>query len=368
MASVRVIHAHTGGGLRGGIAAYIGLLCRNQKFATFEYIVACSDSQACEAKELYGTTKQYHLPETYTVSTLPRFVRHLVEACRNHKCQCIHAHALRVATASVIAGAIVRVPVIYTNHGLRFSQKKTWWSRLVFFAWEAVVCSVTKRVVCIRQSDFDLLNTLMPWLGNKTCLIRTRIDGHSGANVVITEPPNPLLLGVGSLLPVKNPRLFIQWVKKCKESNLEFTAKWLGDGPLRSECIDITKRALLPIEWPGQATRVQVREEMLRASLLLITSEYESMPLAALEAMSVGLPIVVSPFRGVNDFVEDKATGLIIDSSDAESAAERIAALLSDKTLRTKMADNARRRFTELFCDSSQMVDEYEALYRELAH
>jgi glycosyltransferase involved in cell wall biosynthesis len=366
MALVRVIHAQAGGGVNGGIAAYVGLLCRNQQFGASERVVTCSDVQNSETIKLYGNSKRSFLPETYSAASLPYFVRRLVEASRTNRCQCIHAHALRAAAASVIAGLIVRTPVIYTNHGIRFSQKASCIPRLISYLCEALVCLLAKHIVCVRQSDLDLLVAAMPWLRKKCSLIRTRIGAFSAATREKQEPANHVLLGVGTVLPVKNPRRFIQWIQLCKKANVSFTAKWLGDGPLRAECEGITKAALLPIEWVGQVTPSRVAEEMSQASLLLITSDYESGPLTALEAMSVGLPVIARGFRGASDVIKDKKTGLILDSTDEHYAGERIAALLNDRALRVQMSESARRQFAEFFCDSTQMVDEYEALYRKL--
>lgn len=363
---MRVLHAQTGDGLGGGIATYVSSLCRQRKPGSVEYIATCSDPSSSVAKELYGDTTCVRLPATYTPLTMCAFIRRLVQVCRVYQCQCIHAHALRAAATCIAAGIIAQVPVVYTNHGLRFSQKTAWHARIAFYIGECIICTLAKHVVCVRQSDYEMLSAMMPWLRKKMSVIRTRIDRAIASDVEVREPSNHVLLGVGTIIPVKNPHLFIRWLQMCKRENLQFTAKWLGDGPMRTECVNITRRNSLPIEWPGHVTPAQVTEEMSQASLLLITSDYESGPITALEAMAVGLPVIVRRFRGVSDVIQDNKTGLIISGHDEEFIGKRIAALLNNSLLRAQMAINARWRFNELFCDTSRMLDEYEALYRKL--
>lgn len=360
---MKVLQVQTGDGLAGGIAGYVSSLCRRGIESGYECTVACSDPLSPKATELYGTSSLYTARETYGVLQIPACVREVLQAGRRSNAKVIHAHALRAGFVCALAKALTRNPLIYTNHGLRFTQKTNRFTCVLFYCLEAIVATCANRIICVRQTDFQLLNRCMPWVSTKTTLVTTRID--SAATSSRKSPQQPyLLLGVGSLLPVKNPELFVRWVAGIAEAGVDVRAKWLGDGPLRSSCQMLTEDMGLPVQWCGNVTSDNVRREMAEAALLLLTSDYETAPLVAIEAMSAGLPVVARDIHGICDTIRNNETGVIVQNDNEQSARDAILSVLRHPASWMRLSEGARKAYEKQFRGTDQLRAEYASIYR----
>jgi glycosyltransferase involved in cell wall biosynthesis len=95
------------------------------------------------------------------------------------------------------------------------------------------------------------------------------------------------------------------------------------------------------------------------------SSDFEGSPLAVLEYMEAGLPVVSTRVGGVPDLVEDGVTGLLVDRGSPEALAHAIAELLRDPHRRAQMGGLARDRRRSEF-DIEVMVERIERLYEDL--
>jgi glycosyltransferase involved in cell wall biosynthesis len=95
------------------------------------------------------------------------------------------------------------------------------------------------------------------------------------------------------------------------------------------------------------------------------SSDFEGSPLAVLEYMEAGLPVVSTRVGGVPDLVEDGVTGVLVDRGDPAALARGIGELLRDPQRRAQMGRLARDRRRREF-DIEVMVDRIEDLYEDL--
>ncbi|MDE0960463.1 MAG: N-acetyl-alpha-D-glucosaminyl L-malate synthase BshA [Planctomycetota bacterium] len=117
------------------------------------------------------------------------------------------------------------------------------------------------------------------------------------------------------------------------------------------------------ISWLGPIDDIAAL--LASSDLFLLPSENESFGLAALEAMSSGLPVVATRSGGLPDVVVDGETGLLAEVGDIESLAAHCHRLLTDAPLRHKMSSTARKVATEKFGWES-VLHCYENAYRQL--
>ena len=148
---------------------------------------------------------------------------------------------------------------------------------------------------------------------------------------------------------------------------MPYRALWVGDGPLRPSLEREAEATSVPVEFPGHLGRSRVFELLAESSALLLTSAFETLPLAVLEAYSQGAPVVCGRFEGVEDFVVHESTGLIVDADDSGAAAAALARLLGDPRLRSRLGEGARRLFTERFSGSEVMAQAYAEQYAAVA-
>jgi len=96
-----------------------------------------------------------------------------------------------------------------------------------------------------------------------------------------------------------------------------------------------------------------------------LSSFSEGVPVALLEAMSMGLPAVATRVGGVPEVLAENTEGLVVPPGDAVALAEALARLLGDRALRERLGQAARARVERSFA-SEAICSRYQALYREL--
>lgn len=112
----------------------------------------------------------------------------------------------------------------------------------------------------------------------------------------------------------------------------------------------------------GWVRAAEKDKALQQANLFLLPSYQEGFPVAVLEAMSYGLPVISTPVGGIPELVIDGETGFLISPGDVAALVEKINLLLSDSTLREQMGGNGRQHIQEKF-DTKTMIQELFALY-----
>jgi glycosyltransferase involved in cell wall biosynthesis len=106
-------------------------------------------------------------------------------------------------------------------------------------------------------------------------------------------------------------------------------------------------------------------ERLARADLFVLPTHGEGMPIAILEAMAAGLPIVATEVAGIPDMVRNEQEGLLIPLGDVPALAEAIMRLFRSPDLRNAMGRRAAKRVMQEY-DLSRGVENWEHLYRSL--
>jgi glycosyltransferase involved in cell wall biosynthesis len=92
----------------------------------------------------------------------------------------------------------------------------------------------------------------------------------------------------------------------------------------------------------------------------------EGSPVAIVEAMASGLPVVSTAIGGIVDQVIDGETGYLMAQHDVTSMARAMTKLVDDDELRSRLGENARARAIELF-DSSVLTEHLRGLVQDVA-
>ncbi|MDI6784618.1 MAG: N-acetyl-alpha-D-glucosaminyl L-malate synthase BshA, partial [bacterium] len=101
------------------------------------------------------------------------------------------------------------------------------------------------------------------------------------------------------------------------------------------------------------------------ADLFLLPSEQESFGLAALEAMSCGIPVIATKIGGLPELVIDGETGFLSEVGDVEHMAHNAVRLLTDSELRAQFRQNSRDRAVSVF-NAHQIIPHYEQYYHRI--
>jgi N-acetyl-alpha-D-glucosaminyl L-malate synthase BshA len=140
----------------------------------------------------------------------------------------------------------------------------------------------------------------------------------------------------------------------------------IGDGQDRSVAMELAETLGVERDIAFLGKQDDVESLLAAADLFLLCSQEEAFGLAALEAMSCGVPVIATTVGGVPEVVEDGKTGFLLAPGDVEGMARAALALLADRQRHAEFRTAARQRAVSLF-DTSLIVPQYEAYYREIA-
>jgi glycosyltransferase involved in cell wall biosynthesis len=165
-------------------------------------------------------------------------------------------------------------------------------------------------------------------------------------------------LFVGRLSPEKGVLTLLEAAKKGG-----FPLEILGGGPLK-ERVEEAAASHPNIKYLGFQPRDVILDKMKRAQALLFTSVwYEGLPLTILEAMSCGLPILISNLGNLNEIVTEGKDGLWFTPGNADSLLGAIARFEAGD--RTKLAEGARQTYLERYTPVQNLAG-LEKVYSEL--
>jgi L-malate glycosyltransferase len=137
-----------------------------------------------------------------------------------------------------------------------------------------------------------------------------------------------------------------------------------GDGPERASLERAAEtRGLRNVRFLGQQT--DVRPVLWSSDLLAMPSRQEAMPMAALEALACGVPVVGSRVGGIPEIVSEGENGLLVPVEDAGGLSEAIEGLLADEPRRRSLSEGAVRLIQPYGLES--FVGTLEAMYCALA-
>jgi starch synthase len=121
------------------------------------------------------------------------------------------------------------------------------------------------------------------------------------------------------------------------------------------------------VHWTDQYVndREAIRRHLAAADVYAFPSRNEGFPVAPVEAMACGLPVVAADAPGVADILGEDAAGTIVPIGDAEAFARALGSLLDDEALRVNLGARARRRAEERFSQESVGRELRELLFGE---
>ena len=281
----------------------------------------------------------------------------------------LHAHMHDSAMWARLSGRLAGVPVMLTTeHG------KELWKGPVRIAIDHHLSRWTARHIAVSRDGMELRQKRERLPAEKMILIpngvripevadlahsRSRLRDEFGlaqddqvigtVGRVVAAKGYEHLLGALAILRRDCPR--VRWLA-------------VGDGDLRGALAERAVAAGLgdAVVWAGR--RSDVDELLATMDIWVMSSIREGLPVALLEAMAAGCPIVATDVGGIPDAVRDAREGLIVPAGDAEALAYAIARMLSDRSFALKMGAAARARAIAEYGIMS-VAERIESVYRD---
>lgn len=265
----------------------------------------------------------------------------------------IHLHSSKAGFLGRIVSFLLgkSKKTIYTPHAISFlrldvSPKKRkifiWMEKFAgFFGGKIVACSQSEKEVIEEQG---IKNVTFINNGIKPLEIEKKVNTSDKITII----------SVGRLSIQKNPKLFNDIALEFIDNpNIQFI--WCGDGELKSELTSPN------IKCTGWIERKTLKNYLANADIYLSTSLWEGLPLSVLEAMSIGLPVVLSDCVGNRDLVENKD----FLYQDKQKAVQMINYYIKNKKILKKESLKSKIIFDRYF-KLDRMSNSYYYLYKNL--
>jgi glycosyltransferase involved in cell wall biosynthesis len=295
---------------------------------------------------------------------LGRAATSLAGPLRRFRPDLVHVHNVRAtavtALAARLAFPLTGVPMLTTFHGVLPREYRS----------AASVLRAPRRVACVSQDVADGLREaglpvsritiiengvpLRPPLSDER---RKRLDDELGLD------GRPVVSIVGRLVPQKAHQRFLEAAIAVAERAPETRFLVVGDGPLRPE-LERSARELALDQVRFTGVRPDAGDIISRSALLVFSSDWEGLSLAALESLAAGVPVVASDVQGMRELLSAGA-GVLVAGGEPRGLADAIVSLLRDEGRRQAMGRIGRALVRERYSIEG-MLDAYALLYRRL--
>ena len=196
-------------------------------------------------------------------------------------------------------------------------------------------------------------------------LLRTVHNGIDITSAGVLERPRGqavVFVTTGRLAAIKNHTMMIGGLRRVIDAGVPARLVIAGDGPERGRIENCVREHGLQDQVSLLGFRSDVRPILAGADIFLMTSRYEGISIAMLEAMRAGLPVVATRVGGVPETVRDRVTGLLVGPDDLAGLAEAMLRLARSPALREEMGRHARDFLAAEF-SLAQMAHRYFELY-----
>lgn len=189
--------------------------------------------------------------------------------------------------------------------------------------------------------------------------------GRDAARAALAlNPDQPVVMTVGRLTHIKAQDLLVEATLGLARF-ADVAVVIVGEGPWYSRL----KAQATTLGVDGSVHlighRPDARALLDAADVFVLPSRCEGMPLAAIEAMEAGLPVVATQVIGTDEVVVDGVTGTLVPSGDPRALGQAIGDLLADPARRLAYGAAGRRRYLKCFT-AERMVDRTRAVYDAL--
>ncbi len=276
--------------------------------------------------------------------------------------------------AALLAGTKV---IIHTFHGHIFFNYFSKIKTSIFVLVERLLaqrCSllvavsenVRKEILAFDVCSPEKLVTIPPGLELDEYLSIDGCRGNLRRELGVSE--QEILIGnVSRLVPAKGHRYLLQSIKLLKDSAPEACFVIAGDGELRGELEELVRQ----LELDGRVRFLGFRRDVgniyADSDIMVFTSLSEGLPLALIEALASGRPVVATDVGGISELVDEGKCGFVVPAKDPRALTEALLKLIRDEKLRKTFGENARNKVYP-HLSHTRLVKDMEKIYLELVN
>ena len=298
-------------------------------------------------------------------------IRQLRELVQRENYDQVHCHTPKAAACTRAACRGLRktgLKVFYTAHGFHFytgAPLKNW---LIYYPVEWLCAHWTDTLITINREDYARARrhlhagrvAYVPGVGiDVERFAGAKVDRAAKRRELGVPEDAVLLLSVGELNENKNHAVVLHALARLNDERIHY--RIAGCGALANELEKLAAELGLSDRVRLLGQRSDMEELYKSADVFVFPSMREGLPVALMEAMAAGLPVVGSRIRGCEDLLADSDNLLIDRPGDAAAFAEAIKALANDPARRKAIGKNNPARLLPF--GQEKILEQMEQLY-----
>ena len=295
-------------------------------------------------------------------------IQQLEKLMLEEKFDLIHCHmpmsgvVARKAAWNVYKKTGRKVPVLYTAHGFHFysgAPLKNW----VYYPIERFFSRYTDRLILINEEDYNRAKKF-PVRGSVERIMGVgmnlgKFEGYEKQSYQVASEElydgetdirkkygigkeSIVLITVGEFAPDKNHMVMIEAMRELKDLDIVYII--CGEGRMEEELRNKVKEYSLEKNVIFAGYIKEVYKVLRQTDCFVFPSRREGMPVAVMEAMSVGLPVIASGIRGINELIDHTKGGYLVDGFEPVDYAVKIRRIFTEKDGKSAVPREKRRR------------------------
>ena len=289
-------------------------------------------------------------------------VRQLTSILRDFRADVVHSHEFTMAVYGAAAARRAGARHVITMHGGLYYAAAL--RRRIAMRWATRRSDALVGVSLATAKELQRsLGIAPPRLQIVPNGIPMRIGTRDHVRRELSIAPGELLIvAVGNLYPVKGHAVLLDALASLRDRTgwrLAIAGRGEEEASLRARAAAAGVAERIHI----LGFRDDIPDILAAGDIFAMPSLSEGLPLALVEAMSFGLPVVVSRVGGIPEVVTDNVDALLVPPSDVAALAGALRALIDDPVRRRRLGDAARTRARRDYAIGT-MADRYERLYR----
>ncbi|MHA1629823.1 MAG: glycosyltransferase [Candidatus Heimdallarchaeota archaeon] len=276
-----------------------------------------------------------------------RCFKELYRFLSNNKIQLLHTHGYFADIIGVPVARMLRIPHISTCHGFISNDRNL----VLYNKLDRMVLRFSDKIIAVSEQIKDDLErsgirrkkiTVIQNAVQATHKTEQYAENRRKKRLFLAINDEEFAVGyVGRLSEEKGVQYLIDAGRILIETGEVFKILIIGDGPQREELEGIVKQKGLKRAIIFTGFQTDVEKWMPCLDIFVLSSLTEGTPMALLEAMSFGIPVVASDVGGIPNVIKNGENGILVDPADSKAIAENLKILFHNPSLRKSMAKEA---------------------------
>lgn len=347
------------GMLFGGAERVMSILANEWGKSNVETMILVTETDAVSKYNLSNKVTMISCFEERKKAKMPHLViiKRIREICKEWRPDVVISFYNDLCALTALAITGLHIPLIYSerNDPNRTNQQQVdrLYRKIVEHMTNKIVFQTTGAQRCYSKSVQEKSTVILNPLN--TC----GLPIHDFLN------EKHEIVSVGRLEPQKNQKLLIDAFALIANDFQEYQLTIYGEGSLRKELEDYIKAKGLQerVFLPGSKNNIQ--EHIKDASLFVLSSDYEGIPNALIEAMAIGLPCISTDCSpgGARELIDSGKNGVIVECGNQNSLAKAMSSILKNREKAKRMGISAKKIYTRV--DKNIVCDRWLDLLKD---